>query len=436
LFESVFQVVTWVGIAVAIAAIFYFLSKDNLRGAIWSSAALACAVAVMLAIIADRYFVHRAINRTSSSGPAPAPALDPNLARDNLAVEEFRARLSIQQSVMTDDILPGKKPSVTFTITNTGKTAAEKITTAFVANVTPVLPRWEPNELDAALVGRGERAPERDEFYSTTLEPNTSKSITVPFSELWGYVSAMSSQGKKGEFLLPGNISDFGPERRPVQMRVFFVGAVDYQTMGRKYRLRVCHTPKAYPGKELVECGQWNKTEELALGQPDDFEGRRARKVTADIGAVLTLMDKTGKPTKTPTDDAYIEAIFFNFGPTMATDVRIKWSIGIAGGNRSPGSLPTGSAYGQAGTPPLRTHSLRFLIGSDGVQAVITGKAALTLEVDVDLIDAWKVEHHKNEVHTFNMTTGRFDSLIQPPPTPRPNLRMPSSIEIAPKDRR
>jgi hypothetical protein len=163
LFESIFQLVTLVGIAIAIAAIFYFLSKDNSRGVIWSSAALACAVVVMLAIIADRHFVRGAVNRTSSES-ATAPAVDSNLAPDNLAVEEFRARLSIQQSVMTDDILPGRKPSVIFTITNTGKTAAEKITTVFAASITPVLPRWEASEFDAALVGQGEQTPERDEF--------------------------------------------------------------------------------------------------------------------------------------------------------------------------------------------------------------------------------------------------------------------------------
>jgi hypothetical protein len=72
LFESVFQVVTWVFIAIAIGALFYYKSNKDTRGFIWSTVALVCFVAVMVGIIADRHFIPRVSGASSSTSDDPA----------------------------------------------------------------------------------------------------------------------------------------------------------------------------------------------------------------------------------------------------------------------------------------------------------------------------------------------------------------------------
>jgi hypothetical protein len=55
LFDSAYQVVTWVLIALSIGAIFFFLSQQNYRGAIWSGVALLVCIGIMLGLLAVRY---------------------------------------------------------------------------------------------------------------------------------------------------------------------------------------------------------------------------------------------------------------------------------------------------------------------------------------------------------------------------------------------
>jgi len=56
LFDSAYQVVTWVLIALSIGGFFYFLGKSNGRGALWSAIALFIFIAIMIGIVADRFF--------------------------------------------------------------------------------------------------------------------------------------------------------------------------------------------------------------------------------------------------------------------------------------------------------------------------------------------------------------------------------------------
>jgi hypothetical protein len=56
LFDSAYQIVTWVFIALSIGGIWYFVSKGNYRGTLWSVITLACSVIVMIGIMADHYF--------------------------------------------------------------------------------------------------------------------------------------------------------------------------------------------------------------------------------------------------------------------------------------------------------------------------------------------------------------------------------------------
>ncbi len=57
LFDSAYQVVTWVWIAVSISAFFYYASKDSSHGMRWSAASLVLSVIVMIALIASQHFV-------------------------------------------------------------------------------------------------------------------------------------------------------------------------------------------------------------------------------------------------------------------------------------------------------------------------------------------------------------------------------------------
>jgi hypothetical protein len=66
LFDSAYQVVTWVLIALAIAALFLFLSKGNHKGILWSVIALLVCVEVMVGLIAERYM----------TPDAPRPPID------------------------------------------------------------------------------------------------------------------------------------------------------------------------------------------------------------------------------------------------------------------------------------------------------------------------------------------------------------------------
>src|SRR5690348_8712395 len=56
LFESAFQVITWVCIGACFLSASIFFSKDNLRGVYWSGIFLAVFIFLMLGLIGDRHF--------------------------------------------------------------------------------------------------------------------------------------------------------------------------------------------------------------------------------------------------------------------------------------------------------------------------------------------------------------------------------------------
>lgn len=57
LFDSAYQVVTWVWIAASISAFFYFASKESGNGMRWSVASLVVSVVVMIALVASQHFI-------------------------------------------------------------------------------------------------------------------------------------------------------------------------------------------------------------------------------------------------------------------------------------------------------------------------------------------------------------------------------------------
>src|SRR6266478_9881768 len=70
LFDSAYQVVTWVWIAVSISAFFHYDSKDSSHGMRWSAASLVLSVIVMIALIASQHFV-----KTDGKGNRGRPEL-------------------------------------------------------------------------------------------------------------------------------------------------------------------------------------------------------------------------------------------------------------------------------------------------------------------------------------------------------------------------
>jgi hypothetical protein len=78
LFDSTYQVVTWVWIGLSIAAYFYYLSKDSSRGVLWSGISLAFAALVMIILVASQHF--------SASGSEERPELSIDKAWPALSV--------------------------------------------------------------------------------------------------------------------------------------------------------------------------------------------------------------------------------------------------------------------------------------------------------------------------------------------------------------
>jgi hypothetical protein len=56
LFDSAYQVVTWIWIGMSIGSYFYYLSKASSQGALWSMVSLVCSGVVMIVLVASQYF--------------------------------------------------------------------------------------------------------------------------------------------------------------------------------------------------------------------------------------------------------------------------------------------------------------------------------------------------------------------------------------------
>lgn len=56
LFDSAYQVVTWVWIGLSIAALFYYAGKDSVSGIRWSIVSLISSVVVMIVLVANQHF--------------------------------------------------------------------------------------------------------------------------------------------------------------------------------------------------------------------------------------------------------------------------------------------------------------------------------------------------------------------------------------------
>lgn len=386
-----------VGFAVTLGFALVHYQVGDYRAAIWWGLAAWLCAGVGLAALAFNLFGNR---RPKTETQVPT-LIDPTY----LTVEQFRARLSIKGAELTALLEPGTQPAVQFTFTNTGKLAAEKVTYACQALITADLPRWETSEFDKIAAAHGNAFPKRDEFYSTTIEPDTTKTVTIPFKTIAEYIDAVSKSRHSN--LQIGITSPFGPDRRPMTQRVFFVGLADYNTMAKTYRLRFCYTPKTYPGLDLVECGQWNKTEELSRLTADGTSAeRKERHVTANV-TLLGVDLSTGHGILNPT--TRMSLFFFNIGPTPARDLKIAYAVGP---QRQILAAPAGAAImlaADAGlkTPPLPT--LAEVAGAESVRHILSGEIPLVVQARVTYKDDWGDQHAAQFVYIYNPKSRDFE---------------------------
>jgi hypothetical protein len=166
LFDSIYQVVTWVCIALAIGSIFYFASKSSNRGVMWSITALLCFVTIMIGIMADRHFFRGDVagkERSEESGtnppnvrlpesviidssptptgtpsstvtPKPLPSTQP------LSIAE-RPYVVVESALLTT-VAPNEPTSPMITIVNKGRTPAQHISLSLKIAAKPGFVYW------------------------------------------------------------------------------------------------------------------------------------------------------------------------------------------------------------------------------------------------------------------------------------------------------
>jgi hypothetical protein len=100
LFDSAYQVVTWIWIGFSIGAFFYYLSKNSGQGVLWSVVSLACSAIVMIVLIANQHFG----------------------AQD----DQERPELFVEQ-VIIEPFQVGKPETVSLIFRNRGKIVAEHV---------------------------------------------------------------------------------------------------------------------------------------------------------------------------------------------------------------------------------------------------------------------------------------------------------------------
>jgi hypothetical protein len=109
LIESLYQVITLVFIALAIGSIFYFLSKGNTRGVLWSSVGLVCFVTILIGIVGDHYFFR-----------SDVPAVIPNNERE-------RPYVFIAGTYFLKPLAAGDRPVLRIVLKNSGPIEANGV---------------------------------------------------------------------------------------------------------------------------------------------------------------------------------------------------------------------------------------------------------------------------------------------------------------------
>jgi hypothetical protein len=169
LFESIYQIVTWVFIALSIGSIFYFANQGNKKLVMWSVIGLICFTLIMIGIIADRQLF-----RTAS------PSQKSETAKD-------RPELSIEKAfVKTLEV--GKPETIIMEVQNRGKITAHNIT--MYSTIV-----HQPGTSESLLV-YGKKPP------GVTASLASGASLTIDFRSEWINTAADIEAIKAGQVLL------------------------------------------------------------------------------------------------------------------------------------------------------------------------------------------------------------------------------------------
>jgi hypothetical protein len=321
-----------------------------------------------------------------------------DLAQADLEHERLRARLSIAAVRLAAPLQAGKTPKILIRLINVGHATAEKITGAHQGMPGPSLPKWELSEFTEISKWKGQPPPKRDEFYSTNIEPGLVKETVLEFHKLGFLLKAFGA-----DYVKRLGVPAASPGLPTVTPRIFLFGYFDYKTLNKTYRLKFCFSPRHYGAVALVECPQWNGTEEVG---EDDIAGRAERHVTADV----KLMGVRIKP-----DDGLLRESttlslwFFNIGPTPAKELAGAYSLG----NARDGDIgqPVGSLTlpGDAGftAPPLP--SLGSVFTALMLSEISSGAVPLIVEAALSYKDVWNVFHERQFVARYRSADSKFE---------------------------
>ena len=208
LFDSIYQIVTWVLIALSIGGIYHFSSRGNIRGVMWSIIALVVFVAIMIGIIGERYL------------PKPED--------ETPKVQRPSAYVTITDSKLERDITAGDYPTFYFTLNNGPvpvKGTMRNVSVYYCGIQDQVFP-W------------GEGMTKR-----FTLMPNERTTVIFRFNNYilkTEWVSALTQEKARLLFYFRGEYTD---------------------DSGRTYPMKHCFIWNKYMGQNLALCGDDIKLE-------------------------------------------------------------------------------------------------------------------------------------------------------------------------------
>lgn len=400
--------------AVALFVAGVLASQHHWRSALWTTIVAVICLIVGFGFKVDEYLSKRTQEQATKGSQNSQPTVsEADAAGAKIAHERARAKLAIVKARLLEPIAAGVAPTVEITVLNTGPTTADNINLAARGMTGPDLPKWDFSEFTKISETFGTPTPKRDSLHTTSIEPGLAKTRPIPFSQLRPILSAdfVAALGKPTKHK---NLPTVTP-------RVFFVGFLTYETLGKTYRLKFCFTPRAYPGTQLVECQQWNGTEEVsAPDTPEKASERDERKVTARV-VPLDVSYSTGK---TLTANSSLSIIYVNIGPTEAAGLDIDVFASLAPEPIDPNDF----------TPICRGISMRpfdLFSGKGGIQTqwsqplkdifthpkeapditpeILAGSVEFWLISRITFKDAWGITHKYDEALSYNSKTGKFD---------------------------
>lgn len=213
--ESVFQLVTWVIIGLAIGGIWYYVGKDNWRGVLWSCCLLICAAVVMIAIVLQNHLaVFAAKTEPQSARPAPEPSgpraclvvKNAKIIEGSLQSPESGIVTAVNAERNTIVLKPGMFIAMEVAIENVGDVTAKDVRPLYIGGVGDTLPPDNPDYQEGVLISKiqsVQELPKGGVFYiPTTVYQLTGEDVAGinegrMFLNVYGYVTYRDTADRK-----------------------------------------------------------------------------------------------------------------------------------------------------------------------------------------------------------------------------------------------